>query len=237
MLTPAPSSRVRSPTAAIIALLLLVPAPTIGVFIAMVPEATRGLTWGAAAYVACKIWILAFPSLWLLLVERGTLSLSPARQGGFAVGITLGVLIAAAIVCAYLVFGDWIDVDFMRQAAQRNGIGTPMRYLALVIPLAMINSLIEEYVWRWFVFRKCETLMGGGLAVVASALLFTVHHVVALKAQTNWDVTLLASLGVFLGGCAWSWLYLRYRSIWPGYVSHLIADVAVFGVGWTILFN
>ena len=45
------------------------------------------------------------------------------------------------------------------------------------------------------------------------------------------------TLGVFLGGCAWSWLYLRYRSIWPGYISHIIADIAVFGVGWMILFK
>ena len=72
---------------------------------------------------------------------------------------------------------------------------------------------------------------------MVSALLFTLHHIVALRAQAGWDVTLLASLGVFLGGCAWSWLYLRYRSIWPGYVSHVLADVAVFAVGWVILFT
>jgi uncharacterized protein len=226
-----------SRAAAIVALLLLIPAPTIGVFLAMVPDATRGLTWGAAAYVACKVWILVFPALWLLLVERGRLSLSPVRQGGLKVGALLGVLTSAAIVGAYFVFHTWIDVDSMREAVERNGIGTPIRYLALVIPLALLNSLIEEYVWRWFVFRKCETLMGGGLAVVVSALLFTVHHIVALKAQTSWDVTLLASLGVFLGGCAWSWMYRRYRSIWPGYISHIIADIAVFGVGWMILFK
>ena len=227
----------RSRASAILALLLLMPAPTLGVFIAMVPEATRGLSWGAAAYGACKLWILVFPALWLLFVDKGKLSLSPARHGGLVAGAALGVVIAAAIAIAYFIFHDLIDVDFMRAAAERNGIGTPLRYLGLIIPLALINSLIEEYVWRWFVFRKCETLMGGPAAVIVSALLFTVHHIVALKAQAGWDVTLLASLGVFLGGCAWSWLYLRYRSIWPGYVSHVLADVAVFAVGWVILFT
>ena len=231
------ASSIKARFTAIAALVLLLPAPTMGVFIAMVPEATRGLTWGAVAYVACKIWILAFPALWLLLIERGKLSLSPPRQGGFGMGVASGAIIAAAIGGAYVLFGEWIDVEMMRDAAERNGIGSPLGYLALVIPLALINSLIEEYVWRWFVFRKCETLMGGGMAVIFSALLFTVHHIVALKAQTNWDIALLASLGVFLGGCAWSWLYLRYRSIWPGYISHIIADVAVFSVGWMILFN
>jgi membrane protease YdiL (CAAX protease family) len=42
---------------------------------------------------------------------------------------------------------------------------------------------------------------------------------------------------VFTGGAIWSWLYVRYRSIWPGYLSHAIVDVAVFAVGWWIIFG
>jgi membrane protease YdiL (CAAX protease family) len=73
--------------------------------------------------------------------------------------------------------------------------------------------------------------------VVGAALAFTAHHVVALAGQFNWDITLLASLGVFIGGTAWSWLYLRYRSIWPGYVSHAIVDVAIFVIGYGLIFG
>jgi hypothetical protein len=47
----------------------------------------------------------------------------------------------------------------------------------------------------------------------------------------------LGSCGVFLGGAAWSWLYLRYRSIWPGYVSHAIADAAIFIIGYRLIFG
>ena len=45
------------------------------------------------------------------------------------------------------------------------------------------------------------------------------------------------SAGVFAGGVAWSWLYVRYGSIWPGYLSHAIVDVAVFGAGAALLFG
>jgi len=78
---------------------------------------------------------------------------------------------------------------------------------------------MEEYVWRWFVFRKFEVLLGGQLAVPAAALAFTAHHVIVLAAQFDWADRPLGSCGVFIGGAAWSWLYLRYRSIWPGYVK------------------
>ena len=35
---------------------------------------------------------------------------------------------------------------------------------------------------------------------------------IALKIQFDWTVTAIASLGIFIGGTVWSWLYLRYRS-------------------------
>ena len=73
--------------------------------------------------------------------------------------------------------------------------------------------------------------------LLLSAVLFTIHHVVALKAQFDWRVTTLASTGVLLGGWIWSMLYLRFRSIWPGYLSHAIVDVAVYVVGWRIIFG
>ena len=43
--------------------------------------------------------------------------------------------------------------------------------------------------------------------------------------------------GVFVGGAVWNWCYLRYRSIWPGYVSHAIVDAALLAIGWKLLFD
>jgi len=109
--------------------------------------------------------------------------------------------------------------------------------VALGLYLLLVNSLLEEYVWRWFVFRRCEDLLPGTAAVVASALCFTVHHVLALRLWFDWRVTALASTGVFIGGAVWSACYLRYRSIWPCYLSHAIVDAAVLSIGWTLLFG
>ncbi len=233
---PALSTSVR--LKALVALLLLVPAPSFGVALSMMIDGTRGTLVGQAAYALSKVWILALPIVWTLWVDRQKLSLSPARKGGFGVATGLGLLIAASIVGGFMLFGQQIiDPVVLREAVQGNGIGTPLRYLGLVVYLTFVNSLLEEYVWRWFVFRKCETLVVGGAAVLCSALFFTIHHVFALKAQMGWTPTLLGSAGVFIGGAVWSWCYLKFRSVWPGFVSHLIVDAAVFGVGWYLIFG
>lgn len=204
----------------------------------MVFDPTRGTATGHAIYAASKAWLLGFPLMWYFLVERGRPSLSPPRHGGLLVGAALGLGISAIITAVYwLGARAWIDPAPMRSAAMGNGLDTPMKYLALAVYLITINSLLEEYVWRWFVYSQCERLAARTPAVAASAFLFTVHHAIALQSQMSWGVTIVACLGIFIGGCAWSWCYQRYRSIWPGYVSHALVDIAALGIGYHIIFG
>ena len=54
-----------------------------------------------------------------------------------------------------------------------------------------------------------------------------------LTLWTTWQASTAA--GIFIGAGLWSGLYLRTRSVWPGYLSHAIVDVAVFAIGWRLI--
>jgi len=226
---------------ALLALLLLVPAPSIGTALGMAVDATQGTWVGQGAYLLSKLWLVALPLAWLLWVDRGRISWSPPRKGGLMAGIALGMGLSLGIWLVYAVLGPHlVEPAQVRARALQVGIGEPMSFVLFAGYLILVNSLLEEYVWRWFVFRKCEVLLPRGrgrLAVLLSALFFTLHHVIALRAQFDVLPTALASLGVFLGGVAWSWCYLRYRSVWPGYLSHLIVDVTLLWIGWQLVFG
>ena len=143
------------------------------------------------------------------------------------------------ILGAYWFFGQhWVDATDIRAKAQQVGISSPIIYLVGAMYWTFINSLFEEYIWRWFVYSKCEVLIPGKRAVLLCGLLFTLHHIINLVAYTeNWLVVVLASLGVFLAGAIWSWCYLMYRSIWSSYFSHVLADLAIAIVCWHLLFR
>jgi membrane protease YdiL (CAAX protease family) len=220
---------------ALIALLLLAPIPSLGVIMAMV--VAPGPV-GKAIFTAAKIWLLVFPAAWYLLVEKGRPSWSPPHRGGLAVGAASGAAVAGIIVIgAWLVGVQHMDLAPLRTEAQEMGLDTALPYLAGAAGWTFVNSLMEEYVYRWFIFRQCEALMKGPAAVIASAAIFTAHHVIALIQYLDPLLAFLACAGVFAGGVIWSWLYMRYRSIWPGWSSHVFADIAVFGVGWWLLFG
>lgn len=222
-----------------LAVILVAPAPIVGIWVAMGVEGAGAA--GPALFAIGKAWMLLVPLIWWLRVDRRRPSLSPMRRGGLGLGAITGIAISALILGAYALLGDAIiDVDRAREMAAETGLDRPAVYLGLALFWITANSLLEEFVYRWFLLVKAAGMLGGGVAArraapAISALLFTIHHVLALRFQFDWTTTLLGSAGVFIGGLLWGWMYLRYRSIWPGYLSHAIVDVAVFAAGWSII--
>ncbi len=221
---------------AIIALCLLVPVPSIGVIAAMIifPDSTLGsLIFGAS-----KLWVFALPIFWLKFVEKGTISLSPPKNGGFGIGLLSGLLISVLILVGYLIFGNFlIDSQFLVKKLTEVGLASRGVYIAGAAYWILINSVLEEYLWRWFCVKQCRALMGPYPAAICSALFFTLHHIVAMSIYLGPVAVFLCSAGVFIGGAIWSAMYIRYRSIWPGYLSHAIVDLCIFGIGAAIIFG
>jgi membrane protease YdiL (CAAX protease family) len=234
---PEPSQRhprIEPRRSAILALLLLAPVPSLGTAMAMV--IAPGPV-GQTVFVVAKIWLLALPALWWLVVERGRPSWSPARQGGLGVGAALGVAVGLVILGAFFLLRSQIDPELMRAAVRRVDLDSPAAYLTGAGYWILVNSLLEEYVYRWFVYTRFERLMPWRGAVLASAAVFTAHHVIALGVYLDPILVIVASAGVFVGGAVWAWCYHRYRSIWPGWVCHIVADIAVFAIGWELVFG
>ncbi|MEW6493930.1 MAG: type II CAAX endopeptidase family protein [Cyanobacteriota bacterium] len=227
--------KTRSRPNALTALFLLVSAACLSRVMALyVP----GL-FGQIMSSLCQIGLLVLPFAWFFWVDRGKLSISLPKRREWLAGTVLGLLMFGIILGAYWFFGQhWIDTADVRTKAQQVGINSPILFLVGAMYWTFINSLFEEYIWRWFVYNKCEVLIPGKGAVLLSGLLFTLHHIINLVAYTeNWLVVVLASLGVFLAGAVWSWCYLIYRSIWPSYFSHILADLAIAIVSWQLLFG
>jgi membrane protease YdiL (CAAX protease family) len=104
--------------------------------------------------------------------------------------------------------------------------------------VVVIHSLLEEYYWRWFVFGRLRHLLPLAPAVVLSSLAFMAHHVIVLNYYFPghfFGLVVPLSLGVAIGGGVWALLYERTGSIYSPWLSHLIVDAAIFGIGWDLL--
>ena len=220
---------------ALLALILLVPAASIGV--AMSLFIAPG-TIGTIVSVLCGLWLLGLPIAWSVLGDRYQLHLSLPKYQELLVGMVLGLLMFGIILGTYSLFGQyWIDATDAKAKVQQMGLSNPAIFWIVQAYFVLINSFIEEFIWRWFVYKKCEILIPGKAAIFLSALFFTLHHIIVLAAYTDWHGVILGSLAVFAAGIIWSWCYLTYRSLWASYISHAIADFALSIIAWQTLFS
>ena len=199
--------------------------------------------WAKAAFAAAKVTLMLIPLVWLLRVERRRPAIPRWSHRGMLAAHLTGILIFIIIALGYALVGrHWIDADAMRAQVESNGLATPLLFLLGALYWCTINSMLEEYFWRWFIGERLRDILprsaAGDLAsALLSALLFTLHHIVAMSMLVDARTTAAASAGVFVGGFIWSLLYLRHRNIYAGWVSHVYADIIIFYLGYRIIFG
>ena len=190
-------------------------------------------------FLACKLWLLLAPAYWYLRVEKNSPSWSFTTKDGLVVGGFSGIIMSIIIIVTWILFGDTLDTGSMISELESTGLTEFRMYLAGMIYWIFLNSLLEEYVFRWFVTIKSIELLGSeAKGIILSAILFTLHHAFALHYfGFVWWQTVMACFGLLSAAAIWSWLYVRYRSVWVCWFSHSICDVAVFGLGYLIIFG
>lgn len=144
---------------------------------------------------------------WLRLVERrplATIGLTGARPGrAFAVGVGAGLGLVAALVAAIALAGGY------RVGAVAPAFASPsaLAGIGLLFPCFVLQSSVEEMIFRGWLLSGIARKLGVPLAVTLSSLTFTLLH---YERGQQWAATLAIFLfGVF--ACAWS---LRTGSVW-----------------------
>ena len=225
---------------ACLALFLILPAPLIGVSSSLLlppirPAGSNEIEIGKLIWFVAKIWLLLLPVAWMVWIDRESMSWSPTTKQGIVAGFVLAIPVSIVLFGTYwMAKGTLIDPD-AKQAIEQLDIASPANFLIFALAMSLLNSLMEEYVWRWFVFTKLRVIAGVWPAILLSAFFFTVHHVVIMWNFGSLSLVLLGSAGLFSGGIIWAWLYNRYNSIWPGWICHVAADAAIMWITWWII--
>lgn len=152
------------------------------------------------------------------------------RWGDLRNGFLVAVIAwAAATFGARTLAGSGsFDGQLLRVYLQAGPVGAQPSP-GFVAAIALVAAL-EETVWRWLVPRALETFVPRRVAWVLAALLYAIAHLPAANAMAiggapNFLLPLAAlALGLALGALA-----TGVGRIVPGYVAHVLFDVAILG--------
>lgn len=241
MLQPLPQVSESRQPAQIAAVLFAALFPTLGTWLYF--DVFAGSPGMKPAYGVTKVIQFAFPLIWVLLVMRQRVSLMKPNSRGVGEGLLYGIVVSSFIYGVYIfTLEDSSYAAQLREPLQEKlndfGANTPLTFLALAAFYSVIHSLLEEYYWRWFVFGKLRNMLPVWLAIVLSSLAFTSHHVLVVALYFDqWLPIVALSLGVWIGGAYWAWLYHRSGSLYGPWIGHLLVDVAIMAVGYHVFFG
>jgi membrane protease YdiL (CAAX protease family) len=194
-------------------------------------------------YLAVKIIQFGFPAAWTLLALREPLRTARPTASGLMLGAAFGVAVVAAGMALFKTALAGLPIftaaaELIQHKIADYGINTAAKYFVLAGFYSLFHSLLEEYYWRWFVFRQLRHLMAFWPAAMISAIAFTLHHVVVLGVyfkDAPWLIALFAG-AIAIGGVFWAWLYNRSGSIFDPWLSHLLLDAGLFfGIGFELV--
>lgn len=158
------------------------------------------------------------------------------RKKGAMFVLMLGLLTYGVILALYFTVGRFFDFSNIT-ATLESSIGvTKDNFAAVSLYISFVNSLLEEFFFRGFVFLCLYRLNRKKTAYVYSALLFAVYHIAIMG---SWFAPLLLGLlisGLFAAGLIFNWLNKKTGNIYPSWMVHMFANFAINTVGF-ILFG
>jgi len=234
------SSTTRRADAGAIGFALVFPTALTFVYFTLLTKAPLPLQY--LAY-GLKVVQFGFPLFWFLKMQRRRLTPRRADGGGIWFALGFGGLTLAAM---WLLYKCVLQPNGLMAAAEGPigtkiegfGLDTAGAYAALGLFYALFHSLLEEYYWRWFVFAQLRRLISMRWSAAISSLGFMAHHVIILGTFFGPDapLTWIFSLAVAGGGIIWAWMYERWPSLLPVWISHMLIDAAIFLIGYDLVF-
>lgn len=153
---------------------------------------------------AIKILLFLGVPLVLSLLNKGLAfrELFRFRRRGFLVSLALGVGVYVLILGGYFLVSRIFDFSAIVGSLSRNAGVTKGNFLLISLYISFVNSLLEEFFFRGFIFTNLGRTISRPFAHIFSSLIFSLYHVAMML---GWFSPLLFALilaGLVVGGLA-----------------------------------
>ncbi len=145
--------------------------------------------------------------------------------------IVIGFGIYVGIILTYLVLSTFIDLEVIKEILENNLKVNKSNFIFVAIYISFINSLIEEFFFRGYLFLGLLKDKGRVYAYTYSALLFSIYHVGIMGGWFNPSIFVLALIGLFIGGLIFNFINERNNNIVSSYMIHMMANLAINTIG------
>lgn len=151
----------------------------------------------------------------------------------FGIALALGAGVYGVILGGYLVLTKVYDIsDLVLKLTANAGVDAD-NFVFVSIYISLVNSMLEEFVFRGFAFLTLKHVSTRQFAYGFSAVIFALYHYGMMAAGNLW-ISLLALAVLVIGGYLFNWLNERSGNIITSWLVHMCANLAINTVGFMI---
>lgn len=156
------------------------------------------------------------------------------QKKGFGIALALGLGIYGLILGAFFLLRPLIDFSAIAGQLSQNAGVTKENFLYVSLYISFINSLLEEFFFRGFLFLGLKK-SGRCFAYVFSAAAFALYHVAMMAGWFQLWVFALVMAGLFVGGLIFNRLNEQQGTVYTSWLVHMFANFAINTIGFILL--
>lgn len=139
-----------------------------------------------------------------------------------------GAVFALVYITAFSIAKGYIDLEsivlHLMEAASTNR----SNIVGIGIYIIFINSLIEEFYWRGFIFKEMKSF-GKTAAYIITGVGFTFHHVMFYYNWFNLPIFIIATLGLIAYSIISCYIFEK-TDLFSSWTAHIFADIIQIGI-------
>lgn len=150
---------------------------------------------------------------------------------GLIGSLVLGIGVYLVILTAYFILKNFIDLSNIIKLLDKNVSVNQENFLWVALYISFVNSLLEEFFFRGFIFLNLKRTGGRKFAYISSAFVFAIYHVAIMGSWFRPIIFIIAMTGLFVGALIFNYLNEKSNNIYNSWLVHMMANLSINTVG------
>ena len=152
----------------------------------------------------------------------------------FIRSLILGVSTFILIVGGYFILTTYIDLSQIKKLLYKSEDINKNNFFNVAVYIAFLNSLLEEFFFRGFLFLSLKKTTTRRVAYLVSALAFAIYHIGIMADWYNLGIFFLVLIALFESGLIFNYFNEKNKNIYSSWLIHMFANFALNTIGLMI---
>lgn len=164
-------------------------------------------------------------------IKTGDL-LKVTNKKSLFLSIILGLLVYLVIVVIYFILRNYINLNSISNNLMEGMNINKDNFIYVAIYISFINSLLEEFFFRGFMFLNLNNFISIKSSHIISSFAFAIYHVGIMGSWFNPIIFVFAMIGLFIGGLIFNYIDSINKNIYGSWIIHMMANFGINTIGF-----